>query len=164
MARSYCDTDDVKQYLPPNIRTEGDNPVPNFRNPSPETVTNIDVDFFIAQACDNIDAELSTIYVTPIKQINQGGDVGYPVPIPMIAAIWAAQLIYNQPLQGADRQYSEAQKERWEWAQTQLIRIQNGEIRLRGQRNQLGDRFVRSNLRNIPHNPAEGGRSKGKNQ
>ena len=47
MPRSYCTTNDVKQYLPPNVVTEGDNPIPNFRNPTPESASNINLDFFI---------------------------------------------------------------------------------------------------------------------
>ena len=47
MARSYCDTNDVKNYLPPNVVLEGKNPNPNFRNPSPETGTNLDLDYLI---------------------------------------------------------------------------------------------------------------------
>jgi hypothetical protein len=46
----------------------------------------------------------------------------------------------------------------------ELVRIQNGEIRLFGQRNTRGDRFVRSTLRGIPNNPRKDGTSKGKNQ
>ena len=46
----------------------------------------------------------------------------------------------------------------------ELIRIQNGEMRLFGQRNTRVDRFVRSTLRPVPMNPTEGKRSKGKNQ
>lgn len=164
MARSYCTVNDVKKYLPPNITTEGSNPTPNFRNPAPETVKNIDAEFYIQQACDLIDAALASIYDVPLVQKNYGGEVSYPGNIPQIAAIWAAQLIYMQPLQGADRQYSEPQKERWDWAMNELVRIQNGEMPLRGQRSNRGDRFVRSTTRNAPNNPAEGGRSKGKNQ
>ncbi len=47
MARAYCNTDQVKQYLPPNVVTEGSNPNPNFRNPAPETASNVNLDFFI---------------------------------------------------------------------------------------------------------------------
>ena len=61
MPRSYCSVSDVKQYLPPNVVTEGDNPVPNFRNPTPEPASNIDIDFFIQQASAEIDANLDTI-------------------------------------------------------------------------------------------------------
>jgi phage gp36-like protein len=164
MPRSYCSTSDVKQYLPPNVVAEGDNPVPNFRNPAPETATNIDLDFFIEQASSEIDANLSVQYDVPLKQMNLGGDLAYPHPIPVICAILAAQMYYSQALQGADRQFSEAQKDRFEWAMNELVRIQNGEIRLFGQRNTRGDRFVRSTLRGVPTNPTEGKRSKGKNQ
>jgi phage gp36-like protein len=164
MSRSYCKTSDVKQYLPPNVVAEGDNPVPNFRNPAPETATNIDLDFFIEQASSEIDANLSVQYDVPLKQMNLGGDLAYPHPIPVICAILAAQMYYSQALQGADRQFSEAQKDRFEWAMNELVRIQNGEIRLFGQRNTRGDRFVRSTLRGIPTNPTEGKRSKGKSQ
>ncbi len=164
MSRSYCSTSDVKQYLPPNVVAEGDNPVPNFRNPAPETATNIDLDFFIEQASSEIDANLSVQYDVPLKQMNLGGDLAYPHPIPVICAILAAQMYYSQALQGADRQFSEAQKDRFEWAMNELVRIQNGEIRLFGQRNTRGDRFVRSTLRGIPVNPTEGKRSKGKSQ
>ena len=164
MARSYCTTQDVKQYLPPNVVTEGDNPTPNFRNPTPESASNVNLDFFIKQASDQIDANLGTQYDVPLKQINLGGEVSYPHPIPVICAILAAQMYYMQALQDAEPQYSEAQKVRFDFAQNELVRIQNGELRLFGQRNLRGDRFVRSTLRGMPVNPAEGKRSKGPNQ
>jgi hypothetical protein len=164
MARSYCTTEDVKQYLPPNVVTEGSNPTPNFRNPTPETASNVNLDFFIKQASDQIDANLGTQYDVPLKQVNLGGEVSYPHPIPVICAILAAQMYYMQALQGAEPQYSEAQKVRFDFAQNELVRIQNGELRLFGQRNLRGDRFVRSTLRGMPTNPAEGKRSKGQNQ
>jgi lipopolysaccharide export system protein LptA len=107
---------------------------------------------------------LATIYDVPLKQVNMGGDVSYPHPVPVICAILAAQMFYMQALQGSDQQYSEAQKVRFDFAQNQIVRIQNGEIRLFGQRNLRGDRFVRSTLRGISINPTEGKRSKGQNQ
>jgi phage gp36-like protein len=164
MARSYCSTEDLKQYLPPNVVTEGDNPTPNFRNPTPESAANVDLDFFIQQASADIDANLATQYDVPLKQVNIGGEVNYPHPIPVICAILAAQMYYMQALQGAESQYSDAQKQRFDFAQNQLVRIQNGEIRLFGQRNLRGERFVRSTLRGMPVNPAEGKRSKGSGQ
>ena len=164
MARSYCSTEDLKQYLPPNVVTEGDNPTPNFRNPTPESASNVNLDFFIKQASDQIDANLGTQYDVPLKQINLGGEVSYPHPVPVICAILAAQMYYMQALQGAEPQYSDAQKIRFDFAQNELVRIQNGELRLFGQRNLRGDRFVRSTLRGMPVNPAEGKRSKGPNQ
>ena len=164
MPRSYCTTNDVKQYLPPNVVTEGDNPIPNFRNPTPESASNINLDFFIQQASAEIDANLATMYDVPLKQVNIGGDVSYPHPVPVICAILSAQMYYMQALQGSDAQYSEAQKVRFDFAQNQIVRIQNGEIRLFGQRNLRGDRFVRSTLRGISINPTEGKRSKGQSQ
>ena len=164
MARSYCSTEDLKQYLPPNVVTEGDNPTPNFRNTTPESAANVDLDFFIQQASADIDANLATQYDVPLKQVNIGGEVNYPHPIPVICAILAAQMYYMQALQGAESQYSDAQKQRFDFAQNQLVRIQNGEIRLFGQRNLRGERFVRSTLRGMPVNPAEGKRSKGSGQ
>jgi hypothetical protein len=164
MARAYCNTDQVKQYLPPNVVTEGSNPNPNFRNPAPETASNVNLDFFIGQASAQIDANLAIIYDVPLKQMNMGGEVTYPHPIPVICAILAAQMYYSQALQGADKQFSEAQKDRFDFAMNELVRIQNGEIRLFGQRNTRGDRFVRSTLRGIPNNPKKDGSSKGKNQ
>ena len=164
MARAYCNTDQAKQYLPPNVVTEGSNPNPNFRNPAPETASNVNLDFFIQQASAQIDANLAIIYDVPLKQMNMGGEVTYPHPIPVICAVLAAQMYYSQALQGADKQFSEAQKDRFDWAMNELIRIQNGEMRLFGQRNTRVDRFVRSTLRAVPINPTEGKRSKGKNQ
>ena len=164
MARGYCNTDQVKQYLPPNVVTEGTNPNPNFRNPAPETASNVNLDFFIGQASAQIDANLAIIYDVPLKQMNIGGEVSYPHPIPVICAILAAQMYYSQALQGADKQFSDAQKERFEFAMNELVRIQNGEIRLFGQRNTRGDRFVRSTLRGIPNNPRKDGSSKGRSQ
>ena len=82
MARAYCNTDQVKQYLPPNVVTEGSNPNPNFRNPAPETASNVNLDFFIQQASAQIDANLAIIYDVPLKQMNNGGEVSYPHPVP----------------------------------------------------------------------------------
>lgn len=164
MGRSYCSVESVKRYLPPNVVAEGDNPLPNFRNPAPETASNLNLEFFIQQASADIDANLATIYDVPLKQVNIGGEVSYPHPIPVICAILAAQMFYSQALQGADKQFSEGQKERFNFAQSQLVRIQNGEIRLFGQRNTRGDRFVRATLRGIPNNPNKKGESSGPNR
>ena len=116
------------------------------------------------RSSQQIDANLAIIYDVPLKQVNVGGEVSYPHPIPVVCAILAAQMYYSQALQGADKQFSEAQKERFEFAQNELVRIQNGEMRLFGQRNTRGDRFVRATLRGIPNNPRKDGKSSGKNQ
>jgi len=160
MARLYCSKQDVKKYLPPNITIEGDNPTPSYRNPAPETVFNIDIDYFIQQVSDEIDGSLATQYDVPLKKVNFDGEIVYPKPILEITAILAAARIYEQKLQGADRQMSEALKDRVKWAYDQLDRIQDGSLRIYGNRNTRGDRFVRSTIRNIPRNPTEGGKSR----
>lgn len=155
----YCSETDVRQYLPTNIVTEGDNPFPTFRNPAPETVSQQDIIYFIEQTCRYIDSILSAQWDVPFKRINQGGEVDYPKPLKYISAIYAAQEIYAQKLQGADKSYSDAQKQRMDNAKEMLRRIQNGEMHLIGQRNNRGDRFVNSTLRGSPKNPADDGRS-----
>jgi len=159
MARKYCTTNDIKQYLPEGIVVEGDNPSPDPMNPSPETLATVDIDFFNEQASAHIDGALNTQYDTPLKKTNQGGVVGYPYPIPSICALLASQMIWEQRLQGSDRQRSEAQKQREQWAYDELARIQNGERRLVGQRYTRAHRFVRGTLLNAPKNPAVEGKS-----
>jgi phage gp36-like protein len=161
MARLYCSKEDVKKYLPPNIVVEGDNPDPNYRNPTPESVFNIDLNYFVEQASDEVDGALATQYDVPLKKVNFDGEIRYPNPIPEIVAILSAARIYEQKLQGADKQMSDAIKERNKWAYDQLYKMQNGELRIYGNRNTRGSRFVRSPLQGAPRNPAEGGRSKG---
>lgn len=161
MARLYCSKEDVKKYLPPNIVVEGDNPAPDYRNPTPQSVFNIDLDYFVEAASDEVDGALATQYDVPLKKVNFDGEVNYPKPIPEIVAIFAAARIYEQKLQGADRQMSDAIKERNKWAYEQLYKLQNGELRIYGNRNTRGSRFVRSPLQGVPRNPAESGRSKG---
>ena len=161
LRNTYCTADDVKEFLPPNIIPEGDVVTPDPLNPAPATLLTVDVYYFIVQACSRIDAALSPIFDVPLKKVNQGGVVGFPSPIPTIAAILTSQMIFEQRLQGVDRTRSESQKEREKWAEGELLLIQNGERRLLGQRNTRGNRFVRGTLPNIPKNPAEGGRSKG---
>jgi len=163
MPRLYCSKEDVKKYLPPNIVVEGTNPSPNYRNPNAESVMNIDLDYFVEQASDEIDGALATQYDVPLKKVNFDGEVSYPKPILEITAILAAARIFEQKLQGADRQYSESIKARTQWAYEQIYKIQNGEMRLYGNRNTRGDRFVRGTLRNVPKNPAVDGKSKGGN-
>ena len=68
------------------------------------------------------DAVLSTQYDVPLLQVNSGGEVGYPPIIITICAILAAQSYYSQALQGANSQFSEAQKDRFEWAMNELIK------------------------------------------
>lgn len=158
----YCTVDDVKIYLPNNLVVEGENPDPDPYNPEPESVQTINLEFFITQACQRINAQIRTIYDVPLKKVNQGGEKGFPDPIPAIAAILTAQMVYEQKLQGAEREQSEAQKRREDWAEGALLQVQNGEIVLEGQRRTRSSRFVSNTLYGAPKNPAEGGRSKGK--
>jgi hypothetical protein len=161
MSRKYCTVDNVKQYLPQNIIIEGQNPDPNPFNPSPETLPSINIEFFIEQACIEIDSALATIYDVPLKKINFGGDVQYPPPVPSIAALLASQMIWEQRLQGTDSQRSESQKEREKWAHDELTMIQNGERRLMAQRATRGNRYVRNTALDIPKNPVKDGKSTG---
>jgi len=161
MARLYCSKEDVKKYLPPNIVVEGDNPSPSYRNPTPESVFNIDLDYFIEQASDELDGALATQYDVPLKKVNFDGEVNYPRPVLEIVAILAASRIFEQKLQGADRQSSESIKDRTKWAYEQIYKLQNGELRIYGNRNTRGSRFVRSPLQGVPKNPARDGKSGG---
>jgi phage gp36-like protein len=124
-------------------------------------VFNIDLDYFIQQASDEIDGALGTQYDVPLKKVNFDGEVNYPKPIQEITSILAASRIYEQPLQGTDRQLSEVVKERLKWAYDQLYKIQNGELRILGNRNTRGNRFIRSTILNVPSNPTKGGKSGG---
>jgi len=159
MPTLYCSETDVRQYLPPNITTEGDNPYPTFRTPAPETLSQQDIIYFIEKTSQYIDSILGAQFDVPLKKVNQGGEIDYPKPVKYVAGIFAAQEIYSQKLQGADSSYSDAQSKRRTIAEDMLRRIQNGEIHLLGQRNNRGDRYVRSSLRSSPRNPSEGGKS-----
>lgn len=161
MSRQYCSVQDVKQYLPKNIVIEGQNPDPNPFNPSPESLPSINIEFFIEQACIEIDSALATIYDVPLKKINFGGDVQYPPPIRNIAALLASQMIWEQRLQGTDSQRSEAQKDREKWAKDELTLIQNGERRLLIQRSTRSNRYIRNTAIDMPKNPVKDGKSQG---
>ncbi|MGG2324650.1 hypothetical protein, partial [Salmonella enterica] len=92
----------------------------------PVDVYSTDMDYFIQQACQQIDSSLSTQFWTPFKKVNQGGEVNDPQPIPRICALLTAELIYEQRLQGTDRSNSEAMKARKEEAMNLIYAIQNG--------------------------------------
>lgn len=158
----YCTIDDVKVYLPNNVIVEGTNPVPNPMNPEPDSVTTVNIEFYVKAAAQRINACLRTIYDVPLKKINQGGTIQFPDPVPFINAVLAAQMIYEQKLQGADREKSESQKSREENAEKTLTAIQNGELLLDGQRFTRSSRFVSNTLYPVPKNPAVEGKSQGK--
>ncbi|MBS1722341.1 MAG: DUF1320 family protein [Armatimonadetes bacterium] len=157
----YCQIEDVKVYLPNNIVVEGDNATPDPYNPEPANLTVINIEFFIQQATQRINALIRTVYDVPLKKINQGGTVAFPDPVPAVCAILAAQMVYEQKLMGAERETSEPQKRREEWAENMMTRLQNGEVVLEGQRRTRSSRFISNTLRGAPRNPAVEGRSKG---
>lgn len=138
---------------------EGENPDPNPFNPAPETLPVVNIQFFIQQACIDIDSALATIYDVPLKQVNFGGDIQYSPPIVTVAAILASEEIWERVLQGTDSQHSEAQKNREKWAHDELALIQNGERYLVGQRATRGNRYTRNTALDVPKNPTAGGKS-----
>jgi len=158
----YCTIDDVAIYLPNNVIIEGTTPSPNPLNPEPDSVTTVNIEFYIKAAAQRINACLRTVYDVPLKKVNQGGLIQYPDPIPFVNAVLAAQMIYEQKLQGADREKSESQKAREANAEITLTSVQNGELLLDGQRALRSSRFVSNTLYPAPKNPAVEGRSKGK--
>jgi hypothetical protein len=161
MARAYCKVDDVRIYLPSNIIIEGTNPTPNPRNPNPETLLIENMEFYIDQACMIIDSALASQFDIPLKAVNMGGVIRYPDAIVTIAAVLAAEMIYEQKLQGMDQEKSDMVKQRLQWANNELVALQNGERRLVGQRSTRASRFVRNTLYNSPRNPASEGKSRG---
>jgi len=157
----YCNIEDVVVYLPNNINVEGVNSNPDPYNPEPANLLVDNIEFYIEQATQRINALIRAVYDVPLKKINQGGVVDFPSPIPTICAILASQMIYEQKLQGADRESSDSQKRREEWSENMLVRLQNGEIVLEGQRRTRSSRFISNTLRGAPKNPAVEGRSQG---
>jgi hypothetical protein len=161
VSERYCGVDDVTTFLPPNILVEGNVDNLDPLNPAPYNISIEDIEFFIDKACIRIDAALATMYDVPLKHINQGGTVDFPSPIRVVAAILTSQMIFEQRLQGADRERSESQKQREKWAEDELLLVQNGERKLLGIRATRGNRFVRGTLPNVPRNPAQSGKSEG---
>jgi len=158
---TYCNIEDVIVYLPNNIVVEGTNSTPDPYNPEPANLLVDNIEFYIEQATQRINALIRAVYDVPLKKINQGGEVDFPSPIPTVCAIMAAQMIYEQKLQGADREASEPQKRREDWAENMMVRLQNGEIVLEGQRRTRSSRFISNTLRGAPKNPAVEGKSQG---
>jgi hypothetical protein len=139
--------------LPSNVQVQGTNPSPGFANPNRDQLPTVDIQYFILEASDQVDSLLSMQYDTPLRQTNSDGFIGYPKPIPYITSVLAAQMIYSQILQGAEKQFSEAQKDREKLAYDQIKEIKDGIRRLRGQRN----RFYTGDLYNKRYGPPFGG-------
>lgn len=157
----YCTTEAVGKLLPDNVIIEGENPDNNPFDRNAENTLIEDVEYFIKQAASEIDGTLGTIYDVPFKKTIVDDSLDYPAIISRLCAVLAAGLIYDQKLQGADSQSSDAQKKREDWAREELTLIQNGERRLQAQRATRSDRFVRNTIRNAPRNPAKDGKSDG---
>ena len=154
MAR-YCSVTEVRRYLPIAVVIEGENPNPNPRNPQAESLETSDIEAFIDDACGYIDSELGSIYSVPLRMTNMDGNVVYPPPIPTIAARYAAKLIFEQRLSGADQQSGEFVKKHYEEALRDLNGVVTGSRRLIGQFGQIGVRFARAAWYGIPPMPAK---------
>jgi len=151
----YCTVAEVKLYLAQALSVEGDNPTPSFLDPNPESLTLIDIDSYIGQASQYIDGELSSIYMVPLKKLNQGGLVSYPPPVPSIAARIAAKFIWEERLTGADKAGGDFIENHYKQATATLNEIVRGNIRIIGENGQLGSRFSRAPWHQVPPYPAK---------
>lgn len=152
---AYCTASDVKIYLNDAVSVEGDNPTPDFLDPNPESITTIEVNSYISAADQYINGQISAIYMVPLKKYNMGGIVSYPPPIPSISARLAARYIWMERLTGADKASGDFVENHYQEALLELNEILNGQRRLQGQRNQLGERFTRSNWHGVPPKPSD---------
>ncbi len=151
---AYCSTSDVTRYLPPEVVVEGDNPTPDPFDSAQETVQLDDITEYIVQADQIINGQLSTIHIVPLRQVNFGGTVGYPHPIPQISARIAAKLLWERALSGADRQHGEFIMTHYAQAMDQLQDVLTGHVRLLGHEGQMGSVFSRSSWHSVPPSPA----------
>jgi len=148
---AYCSVSDVKRFLPKAVTVEGLTPTPpNVLNPSPVSMSDSDISGFIALADSDIDSRLSAIYDVPLKKVNMGGTVKFPPPIPLISARFAAMLIFQQRLFGAEHQEGEWVKENFSRATDELLDIEAGRQRLAGQYSTRSARFVKSDWYPVP--------------
>jgi len=153
---AYSSTTDVKRFLPKAVTTEGLTPsVPNVLHPSPVSLTDLEIASFIALADSDINSRLSGVYDVPLKKVNMGGLVQYPPPIPLISARFAAMLIFQQRLSGAERQDAEWVKENFNRATDEMLDIESGRQRLAGQYSTRSSRFVKSDWFPIPPWPSK---------
>jgi len=152
----YCSVSDVKRFLPKAVTVEGITPSPpNVLNPNPVSLSDTDISGFIALADSDINSRLSGVYDVPLKKVNMGGTVQFPPPIPMISARFAAMLIFQQRLSGAERQDAEWVKENFNRATDEMLDIEGGRQRLAGQYSTRAARFVKSDWFPIPPWPSK---------
>jgi hypothetical protein len=148
---AYCTSADVKQFLPDAIVVEGDNPSPSPLNPRPESMTTIELSNYMNQADSIINSRLSGIYDIPLRRSNIGGVIGYPPPVPFIAAAITTYLVMTQRLSAGDRaQSSEYVKDLYDRAMSQLDQIFNGQARLMNQNSFTSHRTIKADLFSIP--------------
>ena len=148
---AYCSTDDVKRFLPRAVTTEGLAPSPpNVLHPSPVSVTDVEIAEFIELSDSEVTSRLSAVYDVPLKKVNMGGSLKYPPPIPLISARFAAMLIFQQRLSGAERQDAEWVEKNFNHATDELQDIEAGRQRLQGQDSTRSSRFAKSDWFNIP--------------
>ena len=152
----YCTAADVKRWLPKAITTEGTatNP-PNINHPNPVSITNLEIEAYIRLADSDINSRLSAVYDVPLKKTSTGGVVKYPDPIPLISARFAAMLIFQERLTGAERQDAAWVPENFDKAMNELMYIQGGHQRLENQDSTRSQRFARSDWFNVPPYPSK---------
>ncbi len=151
----YSTNNEVKIYLADAVKTEGSNSSPSFLDPNPESILDSEIDAYIDQADQYINAELGSIYMVPLKKVNMGGLVSFPPPIPSISARLAAKFIWEQRLTGADKASGDFVENHYKQAMVELNELVRGNRRLFGQNGQMGSRFSRSSWHQISPYPAK---------
>ncbi len=151
---SYCEVTDLRRFLPREIVFEGENPTPNPRNSNPESLLEVDGEFYIEIAQDTIDGKLAAMYDVPLRKVNYGGRIVYPPPIRTICAMLAASSLFLERVSGADKMQSETAKEYYRIANQRLDNIANGIIRLTNQNSYIAHRTIKSDLFSRPPSPS----------
>jgi len=141
---AYCTVDDVRLYIPRAIRMEGDNPTPDPRDPNPESLTDDEIEEFISQADQYINARIGAIYDIPLRKTNIGGTLAYPSPIPSISARLSAKFIWQKRLAGADRETGNFVDKHYAEAMEELNDVIRGHVKVMGQDSFRSKRFAPS--------------------
>lgn len=156
----YCQQVDVRRLLPDAVVIEGENPNPNPRDERPESLTTIEIDWYISQADSIINGRLAPVFDIPLRLSNIGGIVKYPDPIPWVSAAITVWLIMTQRLSGGDRADTSAYVEKLhQRAHLMLDQIFNGHIRLDNQNSYTSHRTIKSDLFAIPPGTSKDGAS-----
>lgn len=148
----YCELSDVQLLLPRNVLI-GANMMEEDVN-----VSTSDVTTWIVKSGELIDAELSTIYRTPLIKFKEANfsvqpitfTEKYPNPVPLICARLTAGFIYDEIVMSEQSpNVSEWGKNMRALAYDDISQIKSGLITLRGQPLE-GFRFVRKSLYDDP--------------